>query len=441
MPFAEGVFGTTCTEEEYQASLVTADNPYPNITCLSRGQNIGLAFLVQASFLSLLSVFVIYGLILRNIQRHRRFGKWRLFKLPTDIYMFTLLSLDIIQAMGQVLSIRWAYMGKLETGGYCTTQGLFQQFGEAGVALCTLAITMHTFVSVFWRKGVHNRRAAIIVVCLILLFVTLFVGIGAGVHNDADAPYITPTPYWCWISARYAGERLGGEYIWLWIALFTSFLVYVPLFLWSEGYLAVDAISWWRFHLTYRHKLVEVHGGRRRAVAILAYPVVYSVLVCPVSIIRWIGFGLETRGQSIPSVGTFISISIFALSGLSNVLLLITTRPNLLLFGSVPGVQTDYESSRESDDQSAGGGGGIGAGIVAASMGGVAIGIMQETVIGDPGEDIIGHMHARSQSQASTSTMVSDSAQPMGVKESDRMSHMTQHSESPSAYTTSEAHL
>ena len=107
---------------------------------------------------------------------------------------FTLLTLDIIQAMGQVLSIRWAYMGKVEVGGYCTTQGLFQQFGECGVAITTLAITVHTFVSVFWRKGVHNRRAALVVVGLIILFVSLFVGIGAGVHNDSDAPYITPTP-------------------------------------------------------------------------------------------------------------------------------------------------------------------------------------------------------------------------------------------------------
>ena len=169
--------------------------------------------------------------------------------------------------------------------------------------------------------------------------------------------------------------------MWLWLALFLSFLVYVPLFLWSEGFLAVDAVSWWRFHITYRHKLVEVHGGRRRAVAILAYPVIYSLLVCPVSIIRWIGFGLEARGQSIPSAATFVSISIFALSGLSNVLLLVTTRPNLLLFGSVPGVQTDYESGGSSREGTSGGNGGIGAGIVAASMGGVAIGITQETVI------------------------------------------------------------
>ncbi|KZV70683.1 hypothetical protein PENSPDRAFT_579003 [Peniophora sp. CONT] len=433
MPFAEGVFGTTCTAEEYAASLPTKDNPYPNITCLSRGQNIGLAFLVQASFLSLLSVFVIYGLIIRNIQRHRRFGKWSLFRLPTDIYMFALLSLDIIQAMGQVLSIRWAYMGKVETGGYCTTQGLFQQFGEAGVAACTLAITMHTFISVFWRKGVHNRRAALIVVGAILLFCSLFVGIGAGVHNDSDAPYITPTPYWCWISARYSGERLGGEYVWLWLALFSSFLVYIPLFLWSEGYLAVDAISWWRFHLTYRHKL-EVHGGRRRTVAILAYPVTYSLLVCPVSVIRWIGFGLEARGQSIPSVATFISISIFALSGLSNVLLLVTTRPNLLLFGSVPGVQTDYESSNPS-----GGDTGSGAG---AGMDGVTIGITQETIVDDPIEDMV-HFHTRSESRASSSTMVSvvQLAMPATMlKESDSMSHMTQHSESPSTYTASEGH-
>ena len=34
--------GIVCTAEEYALSLSTDDNPYPTITCLTHGQNIGV---------------------------------------------------------------------------------------------------------------------------------------------------------------------------------------------------------------------------------------------------------------------------------------------------------------------------------------------------------------------------------------------------------------
>jgi hypothetical protein len=63
------------------------------------------------------------------------------------------------------------------------------------------------------------------------------------------------------------------------------------------------------------------------------YPAAYSLVVLPVAVIRFAGFALEARGRSIPALATFISITLFALSGAMNVLLLVSTRPNLLLFG------------------------------------------------------------------------------------------------------------
>lgn len=65
------------------------------------------------------------------------------------------------------------------------------------------------------------------------------------------------------------------------------------------------------------------------------YPVVYSILILPLSIVRWIGFGQE-RGNGVYHIGagaTFAVISIYGLSGLMNVILLLLTRPNSLLFG------------------------------------------------------------------------------------------------------------
>src|SRR5216684_2754406 len=50
--------------------------------------------------------------------------------------------------------------------------------------------------------------------------------------------------YWCWISPQFPGERLGGEYIWMWIALGASVMLYIPLsryfYFWAKGFWSVD---------------------------------------------------------------------------------------------------------------------------------------------------------------------------------------------------------
>ena len=61
------------------------------------------------------------------------------------------------------------------------------------------------------------------------------------------------------------------------------------------------------------------------------YPLVYAIIVGPTSVIRWINFGLETRGKDTPTSLSFLASVLFSLSGALNVTLLLTTRPELLL--------------------------------------------------------------------------------------------------------------
>jgi hypothetical protein len=44
--------------------------------------------------------------------------------------------------------------------------------------------------------------------------------------------------------------RLEGEYIWLWITVFASAILYIPLYFWAEGRLSVDEKSWYKFHMS-----------------------------------------------------------------------------------------------------------------------------------------------------------------------------------------------
>ncbi|KAF8274448.1 hypothetical protein EI94DRAFT_1713448 [Lactarius quietus] len=311
---SNGVYGTVCNAEQYEQSLLT---DLPTISCLSHGQSIGLAMTAEASFISLAAVIVVFVLIGRNVLRYRRAlpnGNWKLLRLPADIYMLSLFVYDILQALGGILDVRWAHNGIVAVGPYCTAQGIIQQTGQLGVALITLIITVHTFVVAFWNVGSRARHFAFGVVALASLFISLWVGIGNGIHKNL----VTPTPYWCWIGPEYKLERLAGEYVWMWITLFVSVIVNISLYFWSR-------------------RPGRLSGNLQ---SMLLYPLAYSLMILPLSIARWSLF----NNKKVSSAATFFGVSLFNFSGAINVLLFLVVRPELLLFSppeefSEPGVE------------------------------------------------------------------------------------------------------
>jgi hypothetical protein len=62
-----------------------------------------------------------------------------------------------------------------------------------------------------------------------------------------------------------------------------------------------------------------------------SYPIIYSILVLPLSVVRWLQF--TNNSIAIGSEATFIVMSLHELSGFLNVLLLMNTRPDSILFG------------------------------------------------------------------------------------------------------------
>ncbi|KAH8119308.1 hypothetical protein DFH11DRAFT_436935 [Phellopilus nigrolimitatus] len=302
-------------------------------TCLTRGQSIGVALDAESGLISLLSIFTLVVFVIRPPEEQRR-----LVQEPADLLMLSLFAADLLQATGAAMNIRWANTGFVQIGTYCTAQGAIQQLGETSVAMSTLAIALQTFIAVCFRKFVHSMRPAIAVVAFIWLFVILFVAIAAGVNGGST--YYVPTPFWCWIDTRFSTEQILGEYFWLWLTLFVSILVYVPLFLWGNGYMTVDKTHWWKIKLRIRPKaLSEEENARDRppslSLTILGYPFVYSIIILPLTVTRWMSFS-RSGMNSVPSAATFAVICIFGLSGALNVLLLLLTRPNLLLFDSEP---------------------------------------------------------------------------------------------------------
>ncbi|KAJ6521955.1 hypothetical protein DFH09DRAFT_212956 [Mycena vulgaris] len=323
--------GVICSSEEWARSLSD-----PAIHCLTRGQSIGLTVTAESGLISLVAVLGVFCLIIRNGIRHvRRTGKWSLVQEPMDVLMLSLFVADLLQALGAVVDVRWVHSGKVEVGSFCTAQGVIQQLGETSVAITTLMITLFTFAGVWFRKGLGATGLATTLVALAWLFVVLMIAIGNATNRGSGALYESPTPYWCWIGQSYLGLRIWGEYVWFWITMGVSVAAYLTLFLWARGNITVSETSWWRCSVHRSSADAADRGRRHNSYAMIAYPACYCVLVLPLSVVRWIGFVQERGGRAsnIPSAATIAVVSVYGLSGALNVVLLLYTRPNSVLFG------------------------------------------------------------------------------------------------------------
>ena len=155
--------------------------------------------------------------------------------------------------------------------------------------------------------------------------------------------------FWCWIGngPRSNGERYGGEAMWMWFALCISIITYAPLAFLANGVLRINSNNWWKFERNGRRD-AQVEGQKRRAIsmitcvalrsiqsacrltAFISYPVVYSILIIPLTVLRCVG-GFGTSPRHLPSAATLTAECIFSLSGLANVMIFLSTRSNLFM--------------------------------------------------------------------------------------------------------------
>ncbi|EJD41547.1 hypothetical protein AURDEDRAFT_90248 [Auricularia subglabra TFB-10046 SS5] len=255
--------------------------------------------------------------------------------------MISLLLSDMLQAVGALLNIHHISLGRTECSPLCTAQGALKALGETSAAMATLTITLHTFCVIFFHwTPPEGHLIPTIVITAIWLYVFLYVGLALALHRAPGAEFFQPVPFWCWVSAQYPKHRIFAEYFWLWLSAFSAVLLYVPLFFFVRGNIEVDPQRPWviTFHRFSRTRRGVTFNRVRQSVKMLLYPMVYIIVVLPLSVTRWIAF----THHRLPAVWTFVGIVPFHLSGLGNVLLLILTRPSILVFGGA-----DSRTSRQ----------------------------------------------------------------------------------------------
>lgn len=350
---------------------------------LEQRHRIGMSVIVATGLASSLAVVILLGYVVRNHVQLRRLElagptkrSSHFFRTHVDFYMLSLLFADLLQGLGAIVNIEWIRGAQCYCGALCRAQGIIQTLGESGVAMSTLAISVHTFVVIFfsWHPptGAAGARIWGTVITLIWLYLGLCVSVGFAINqkrvrhgaDKALEDFYAPTPFWCWIGQGYLIERILFEYFWLWSTAFFSILLYSILFLRLRGFISVDPRKWThiRFHwrrapseeMSYvtgpnglRLQAMATNSGRliikqetKDALKMLYYPAAYTALVLPLSIARWSTFDpsappdLTRTAAQTPFTATAIVLTIFGLSGVVNVIMFISTRPNVLGFGA-----------------------------------------------------------------------------------------------------------
>ncbi|KAF8593872.1 hypothetical protein BDV93DRAFT_460094, partial [Ceratobasidium sp. AG-I] len=249
------------------------------------------------------------------------------------IMKLNLLGAEAVMSLGGIMDLKWANERQVYCGTHCDVQGALQLIGETSVAIFTIAIAAHTFVSIVSGRRLTYRLAlwGTYATCA-WLFVLLFTLIGWGVNRrkEEKVGFFAPTPFWCWVNSVYFWERMWGEYVWLWIAGVGNIIVYIPLFLILRGC----------FIGGHDEGDEETTIARRESWRQLGNPICYTFLVLPLSVVRWVGFAGKARpplldpSQSSLATAALVFYAIFRLSGLVNVVLILKTRVGLLLINS-----------------------------------------------------------------------------------------------------------
>ncbi|KAI6108428.1 hypothetical protein EDD16DRAFT_81346 [Pisolithus croceorrhizus] len=301
---------------------------------------LGMVFIVAATSTSALAVggvllYIAYSAV--TIQRNAS----RRWSTETHIhyYFLNLMVSDFIQAVGGLLSIKWIIEDNVYSGPFCTAQGFFVHVGDIAVALSTAvrqlrnlsrqstdsrqAIALHILqvLVLGWRPP---PKSALLILAINWLSILILVAVPNVVQHNIYGP----TGYWCWID-RSTVEQIGFDYMWMWMAAVLNIISYLLLVLVIKRVVLVDGnrLRWRRR----RETIVAPYGmgtlaENVKATQMLFYPLVYIIVVLPISAARFSRFA----GHNVPYAVTTFADILFTLSGLFDTILYALTRPRVM---------------------------------------------------------------------------------------------------------------
>lgn len=246
--------------------------------------------------------------------------------LTADITLIiNLLLSDIVQAIGFIISYRWAANGDFEPdSALCSAQGAFVQMGDLVTALFVIMIALHTlkhFITPTNPRLPDKLFKGIIAAVWIVALGT------AIIPRLLEKHFYEPVGVWCWIAPRYIWPRLYLHYFYLFLAEATSIFIYggLGIYLWcySSRAGATDL--------------------RRAARTMFMYPITYTIGTLPLAAARV----QSMRKQHVTAAHLVAVCIIFSTLGGINCAVYVLTRRHLIMEPSAQKKERSYaERSR-----------------------------------------------------------------------------------------------
>ncbi|KAF8602750.1 hypothetical protein BDV93DRAFT_607317 [Ceratobasidium sp. AG-I] len=335
---------------------------YPGV-----GHRAGLALIATAGLVSAISTLLLLAYILRysffsKDTSHPIVRGIRSFtRSALGVYLCSLLLCDMIQGSAFAINYKWAVDGRMYHSVACEAQGSISQVGDLGAAIWSLAIAYHTFSLLFLvkRPSVWSTRVVLAAGwTLIILLPTL----GPVIQNlERSGYFFGISGAWCWIGDGYQLERFLFIYLWIFISLISSVVMYGLIYLRFSGVLLYEngkfiwkasekgwgfgcLVPWMAKDPSMSSFQVTSESGSNgtrvpnsepngvgkhlKSVArrLMLYPLVYSIVTIPVAVCR-LG---AMAGWTPPFPLYIFAGTIFSCSGLTNVLLFIATRHSFI---------------------------------------------------------------------------------------------------------------
>ncbi|KAI1205362.1 G protein-coupled glucose receptor regulating Gpa2-domain-containing protein [Annulohypoxylon truncatum] len=248
------------------------------------------------------------------------------------VLVYNLLLADMHQATAFALNIPWIRENEIIVGSpSCWAQGWFVSTGDLSASCFICAISVHTYLSVV--KGYRPPHWALhLAIAGLWLFVYVMAVTGVAATNngkEAGGFYVRAVA-WCWVSVRYENLRLWLHYLWIFVSIMVTSILYTLVFISLRGRKVLC-----RSH-SRRRPSTTARSGQNGASArthpsdhrpaFLIYPLIYVLCTAPLAL-----------GRIATMTGKDVSVAYFCLAGAMiasngwlDVLLFSTTRHSII---------------------------------------------------------------------------------------------------------------
>ncbi|KAF9871796.1 integral membrane protein [Colletotrichum karsti] len=149
------------------------------------------------------------------------------------VLIFNLLLADIQQALAFLLNVEWLTRNAIEVGtGTCWTQGWFVSTGDLASSVFITGIAIHTYMSIVRAKQLPTWAFHTAIIMMWgFVYGTGIMGIIVTDNGKNDGGLYVRAGAWCWINSKYQDIRLTLHYLWIFISLIVTTVIYFIIFL------------------------------------------------------------------------------------------------------------------------------------------------------------------------------------------------------------------